>query len=232
MNSVLELPPSERPRERCLQNGADCLSLRECLGLVVGSLRVAQVILEKPGEGFGEAEEERALFTAMELSGRAHLHGISGLGEAGQARLLAAFELSRRYSLYRDKTKRAWKLRSPSLDLPLKALAKVGLKQRNESKEWLGFVPVYRSDDLGELCVVERGVKTHVNVDPGDLFARILALRPQGFVLFHNHPTGNCLASPEDMDLTRRVSRIASQLGIRVLGHWIVTPTQESWIEV
>jgi DNA repair protein RadC len=99
-----------------------------------------------------------------------------------------------------------------------------------EKREWLGFVPYYRSTELGDLCVVERGVRTHVNIDPAELFARLLALRPLGYFLVHNHPSGNTTPSEQDFELTRRVGQLSKQLGIHQLGHWIVAPHEERLI--
>src|SRR4051812_5909277 len=103
---IERIPPQERPRERCLEKGADCLSLRECLALVLGSgprsvgcLGLSSRVLGRAGEGLSEDEQERAFFTAMEVAPRAHLEPIAGLGEAGRARLMAAFELGRRYAV-------------------------------------------------------------------------------------------------------------------------------------
>ena len=186
---------SERPRERCLSQGPKCLSLRECIALILGSgprgkgcLGLAKEVLHSPGEGLASEDEERAFFTAMEVSGTAHLKGLSGLGAAGQARILAAFELGRRYALYRERTKSQGRSRHKLDVIAKQALERINTDLRNEPQEWLGFVPLYRSGDLGELCLVERGVRTHVNIDPAELFARLLALRPSGFFLFHNHP--------------------------------------------
>jgi DNA repair protein RadC len=232
---ALPAPASERPRERCLENGAQALSLRECLAVILGSgppgagsLGLATRILTRPGPGLNRPDEERAFFTAMENSGLSHLVEIPGLGPAGKARLLAAFEIGRRYANYRQTPVR----QAPaSLDeLATQALTRVTPELRNEAREWLGFVCLHRSGELGELCVVERGVRTHVNVDPAELFARLLALRPRGFVLIHNHPSGNVNPSPEDLHLTRNVDDLARSLGMRLLGHWIVSPSGEHWL--
>ncbi len=237
---MLNTPISELPRERCLRSGADCLSLRECLALVLGpcfpsSLELARRILERPGPGLPPLYEEAAFFLALESSS---LDSIPGLGPAGKARLLAVFELARRYGNYRDQTQgveQADKLRlvPGARDLAGEALARSPAIERSHSREWLGFVPVARGSRslVGALCVVERGVRTHVNVDPAELFARVLALRPRGFILFHNHPSGDLSPSEEDLDLTRRVARVGAQLGIRLLGHWIVTARAERWLD-
>jgi DNA repair protein RadC len=233
------IPLNERPRERCLRNGARSISLRELLAILLGSgppgegsLGTASRILKIPGEGLCGSEEEIALFTALETSAQAHLVEVPGLGDAGQARILAAFELGRRYALYRDRLKRP-RARPGDRDSPeSQALHAVPEELRSEAQEWLGFVPVHRSGRVGGFCQIERGVRTHVNTDPVELFARVLALRPGGFYLFHNHPSGDLLPSPQDFDLTCRIERLARQLGVRLLGHAIVTSAGHQWIVV
>jgi DNA repair protein RadC len=236
METIQNTPASERPRERCLERGAQSLSLRECLALIIGSgpprvgcLGLANLILNRPGIGFSGIEEERAFFNAMEVSANAVIQDVPGLGLANQAKLLAAFELGRRYAIFRETKQTPRKLPRNS-DLGSRALQKVLPAFRNESREWLGFIPFYRNSELGDLCVVEHGVRTHVNVDPAELFARLLSLRPVGFFLVHNHPSGNTTPSDQDFDLTRRVGALSRQLGIRLLGHWIVASRDERLI--
>jgi DNA repair protein RadC len=238
-STIEATPTDERPRERCLEKGPESLSLRECLALIIGSgpkgvgcMGLASKILSKPGEGLSQTEEERAFFNAVEVAAPGLLHGVFGLGDANRAKLLATFELARRYAIHREQVKRPRNELQTVQELSRRALSKVPVALRNDAREWLGFVPHYRSGETGDLCVVERGVRTHVNIDPGELFARVLALRPQSFYLVHNHPSGNTSPSPQDYDLTRRVQILARQLGLRLLGHWIVAPDAERWLEI
>ncbi len=233
-----DTPLAYRPRERCLETGPSHLTFLDCLAILLGSgpknlgcQGLALRILQQPGQGLTPSEEERAFFTSMENTGLSFLKSIPGLGPSSQARLLAAFELGRRYTFFKYAQNRC---ENPFLKtkLPQRALEKISLRDRTSPQEWLGFIPLYRSGSLGDFCIVERGARTHVNVDPAELFARILALRPIGFFLFHNHPSGLLLPSQEDKDLTERVREISQTLGIRLLGHWIVTPLSESEVEV
>lgn len=238
LTNVKTLPLTERPRERCLEQGASCLSLRECLALILtsgppdlGVLGLAEKILEHFGSDLSLADQEIAFFTAMENSGGAPLQGLRGLGPAGRAKLLAAFELGRRYAIYRHQNESRGKQRGFS-DLSQKVLDKVSKSLRCEPQEWLGFVALHRSGKLSDFCPVERGVRTHVNIDPAELFARVLALRPAAFFLIHNHPSGEMTPSGADVDLTWRVKQVGDQLGVCLLGHWIVGPQDERWISV
>ena len=231
------IPVHERPRERCLKVGAHCLSLRECIAVILGSgpkkvgcLGIAQKILQPHVVPYSSEDESRAFFLAMETSPHAYLSEISGLGEASVARILAAFELGRKYFLFKSrKGVSASTFQSP---LALQALKKIPESFRHEVQEWLGFIPIYSGGKVGKLCVVDRGARTHVNTDPAEFFSKLLALKPHDFFLAHNHPSGSIHASTQDLDLTRRIAHLSSQLGIHCRGHWIVTSGNETFIPV
>jgi DNA repair protein RadC len=198
LDAAFQLEPSERPGARCLRKGARCLSLRELLAILIGSacgessLELAQKILELPGSGLKESEKQRALFTGLESSsGSALFQNVVGFPPTAQARVLASFELARRYACYRDPP------REPALRtsfLLKAAIRQIGPELRHEPREWLGFVPFHRSGSMGEFCQVELGVRTHVNVEPAELFARVL--------------------------------------GIKLLGHAVITVSGEGWIDM
>jgi DNA repair protein RadC len=189
--------------------------------------------------GLLEPEQEIAFFTALESEDLSYLKSIPGLGPAGQARLLATFELGKRYMQYRSCQYHSenrglgpdYKQQNIP-DLAYSALAQVPGRYRIEPKEWFGFVPFYKNQTLGGLSCVERGTRTHVNIDPVELFARLLVLRPKGFFLFHNHPSGDPEPSLEDQILTQTVDHLSHQFGVQLLGHWIVTIETDRFIRV
>lgn len=55
------------------------------------------------------------------------------------------------------------------------------------------------------------------------LFGRALALEAAGFVLAHNHPSGDCRPSAEDIAATRHLAAIAAALELELVDHVIVT---------
>lgn len=52
---------------------------------------------------------------------------------------------------------------------------------------------------------------------------RALALGAHGFLLAHNHPSGICRPSPQDISGTRRLQGIAEALELTLVDHLIVT---------
>ncbi len=240
MVRVSDLLPAERPRERCLEHGAECLSLRECLALVLGSgprglgsLGLAARLLDSVLTEGGSDEQEHAFFRAFEDPVQTTLWAVEGsfplrLGPASRARLLAAIELARRFHRFRAEPDTRQSI-DPS-DRRAHAVREIPSELRASSREWLGFVPCRAGGRVGSFCLVDRGTRTHVNTDPAELFRNVLATRPTGFYLFHNHPSGSLTPSEEDRHLTREVSRVARDLGTPLLGHGIVTTTSDAWI--
>ncbi|MGE0790088.1 MAG: JAB domain-containing protein [Sandaracinaceae bacterium] len=70
-------------------------------------------------------------------------------------------------------------------------------------------------------CVARGGVES-CNVAVRDI-ARVPVLNAcSGFVLVHNHPSGDPAPSADDVALTERVARAGDLLGIRLLDHVVV----------
>jgi DNA repair protein RadC len=224
-----DMPFEERPRERCLAHGPDCLSFRECLGLILGGgpsgrgcLGVADELISKTG---GDEAQPVGFFSAMEMTEGAVLSGTAGLGAAGQARVQAVFEFARRYWAYRN-VETVGIQKKDDLDLA----EYVPEVWRRENREWLGFIPVLGVGRIGTFQLAQLGARVSVNIEPVELFSRILAFRPKGVALFHNHPSGFLQPSDHDILLTKHVARAAKTIGISFLGHCIVGPRGWHWI--
>lgn len=54
------------------------------------------------------------------------------------------------------------------------------------------------------------------------LFERALALRAGGFLLAHNHPSGDCRPSEHDIAATRHLAAIAAALDLELVDHVII----------
>lgn len=236
---IKELLVEERPRERCLNAGPQALSLRECLAVLLGSgpkgkgsLGLAREILEHTGDFPGATNlEERAFFTALESESASRLDILKGLGQAGRSRLLVAFEIARRYASFRETSRLHLTTSVHREDIIQKTVSRIAPSWRNRASEWLGFVPIFKMGGIGELCLVEKGTRTHVNVDLQELFAKLLALRPQALVLVHNHPSGDLRPSAGDHELTSEVGEVARKLGMELVAHLIVASTGEFLME-
>lgn len=93
----------------------------------------------------------------------------------------------------------------------------------NAGQEW--FIAIALSADMRALAVIEvsAGGLDQAAVDPKTLFAGVLLAGAVGFVVAHNHPSGNASPSDADMRLTRQLVDGAKLLALRVMDHLILT---------
>ena len=68
------------------------------------------------------------------------------------------------------------------------------------------------------------GIDTYP-VDPRIVFRTALAVGASSLIAAHNHPSGDCTPSTDDILLTRRLKEAGELLGIQLLDHVIVTDT-------
>lgn len=59
-------------------------------------------------------------------------------------------------------------------------------------------------------------------IQPADVFRPALLCGAHLLALGHNHPSGEVLPSPEDVELTQRIGEAGKLMGVRLLDHVII----------
>lgn len=67
------------------------------------------------------------------------------------------------------------------------------------------------------------GTANSCPVHPRDVFQAVLLNGSVSIVVAHNHPSGSTTPSKEDVDITKKLTKAADLLRIKVLDHVIVT---------
>jgi DNA repair protein RadC len=75
---------------------------------------------------------------------------------------------------------------------------------------------------LGQYELSTGGVSGTI-ADPKLIFVAALKACASGFIVCHNHPSGNLTASQSDIDLTRKLKEAGKFLEIQLLDHIIIT---------
>lgn len=208
---IRELEPSSRPRERLLEFGPAVLSDAELLAVLMrtgrrgrGAVVEANALLVEAG-----GLPELARWSAAELL------GVSGIGPAKAATVLASLELGHRIA--RSRLRESEILSDPAV---------VGeyliRRMQVERREVFGFLTVDSRHRLIRSHEHSIGTRTQAPVDPADLFRRALGDGAAGVLIYHNHPSGQLEPSRDDLDLTRRLVRAGEVVGVAVWDHVIV----------
>lgn len=201
---------ASRPRERLLALGAGPLSDAELLVLLLGTgargrpvREVAEQLLASRG------------LAALAQAAPGELAAIPGIGPAKAAALLAAFELGRR--LAATPLERGARFGSPE-DVHRHFHPRL----RDAPAEQFHIVLLDARHRVLRSVLASQGTLTASLVHPREVFRPALRESAAALVLVHNHPSGDPTPSREDREITRRLARAGTLLGVPVLDHVIV----------
>jgi DNA repair protein RadC len=69
------------------------------------------------------------------------------------------------------------------------------------------------------------GTVDYAHTYPREIITRALELRAKSIIMVHNHPSGDCVPSRRDLDVTKHIKDIATRMEINLHDHIIVTKT-------
>ena len=97
---------------------------------------------------------------------------------------------------------------------------KIGISRRME--EYLYILCLDTKLHFLGFCEVSHGNVVYSIVDCKSIFQRALLLGAANIILLHNHPSGECSPSKEDIQCTQKVMKAGELLDISVLDHIII----------
>lgn len=206
-----DLPRAERPRERLLARGPAELTTAELLAIQIGggnkettALDLAQQLLATFGSLRGVAD-----------AGNEELKTIRGIGDARLARILSGLELGRRLAGEPLET-------GMSIKGSKQVFKHFHERLKDRKREvFLSLMLDTRHRVIREDQVAVGSLNESV-VHPREVFKNALKESAHAVLFVHNHPSGDPSPSPQDRQLTTRLTEAGRLMGIKVLDHMIV----------
>ena len=218
--SLNDIPSSQRPRERLIQNGPEILQTGELIGLLLrtglpGANAVA--IGESLHRHFG-------CLATLNRASHGELARFRGVGPGKAAILMAALELGRRVSRESMNT-------APLLDTPARIAALLADTAAGWNAERMVVLLLNTRCRLIRMETVTEGLIDQVLVHPREIFRPAIAAGAHSIVLVHNHPSGDPSPSDADIRITREILRAGFLLRIEVLDHVILGRPSDNWMK-
>ena len=114
----------------------------------------------------------------------------------------------------------------PVLNHPRKVADYLRLKYGQLMYEQLGVLALNTKLQLLKDIPLFRGTTGKCEVYLKEVFRELLLCGPvYGFIIYHNHPSGNTSPSPEDAKMTQRLKKAGELLDFQLLDHVIVSTT-------
>lgn len=210
--TIKELPASERPYEKFLSLGASGLSDADLLAIIIktgtkdkSAVDIAQEIL---------SGRHGNLLNLYEMS-YDELIQVSGIGKIKAIQLKAVAELSMRIS----KAKRA---RSIRMNTPV-TIADYYMEQMRHLQQEVVICAYFdvKSRFLGDKFISKGSLSSSV-VDISSVMRTALEKNASKIVLLHNHPSGDCTPSKDDIAVTDRLAEGSRIFSIELCDHIII----------
>lgn len=210
--TIKELTASERPYEKFLSLGASGLSDADLLAIIIktgtkdkSAVDIAQEML---------SGRHGNLLNLYEMS-YDELIQVSGIGQIKAIQLKAVAELSMRIS----KAKRA---RSIRMNTPV-TIADYYMEQMRHLQQEVVICAYFdvKSRFLGDKFISKGSLSSSV-VDISSVMRTALEKNASKIVLLHNHPSGDCTPSKDDIAVTDRLAEGSRIFSIELCDHIII----------
>ncbi len=209
---ITDLAPTERPRERLAQFGAQPLRSAELLAILLrvgvkgeNAIQVGQRLLQ---DFQGLAGLHRATYKELQAQ-----HGI---GDAKACQIKAAIELGRRLAAQTPEDA------PTTIHSPEDAADLVQYEMSALEQEQLRVILLNTRNRVLQIKTVYQGSLNSSQVRVGELFKSAIRHNAAAIIVIHNHPSGDPTPSPDDVALTKAIREAGKLLDIDVLDHLII----------
>ncbi len=203
----------DRPREKLLLKGKASLSDAELLAILIGSGYRNKSALDLAKDLLANHQQDWHLLAKSTVH---ELTQIKGFGPAKAILIIAAMEIGKRReaSMIPAKTK----VRNSKMIYD-------HLKKHYDGLAHEEFYVVYLNfaNEIIDTIQLSKGGMTSTVVDGKILFHHAIACQATGFIISHNHPSGNRFASEADKKLTYNLRDFAKLVDMQLLDHLIFT---------
>lgn len=207
---MLSCPVQERPREKAIKYGIDCLSNQELLAVILRTghkkmsvLEVAQQLLNEIGG-----------FTYLKDVDYYQLTKIKGIKSAKAIEVLACIELAKRMQNYHEDK---YVIKEPQDGYNL-------VKNRFlfESQEKVILLCLNNQLEVIKEKLLFVGSAQASLISSQEIFKEAICCGAHRIMLVHNHPSGNPQPSQEDKEITEHLMKMAYELDMELIDHIIV----------
>ncbi|MCM8710364.1 DNA repair protein RadC [Clostridium sp. SYSU_GA19001] len=208
---IMDLPESERPREKLLKYGAESLSNGELIAIILRTGSCNENILNLSNRILRETGGLNGLLTSCSED----FLNLKGIGAAKASQLLALAEISKRFKSFRSGEQ--YKITQPK-----DAAELIMESMRHLKQEHLKVIMLNTKNIVISVKDVSVGSLNSSIVHPREVFCEAIKKSSASIIITHNHPSGDPLPSSEDIALTNRIKECGKLLGIELLDHIII----------
>lgn len=211
---IADMAEELRPREKALRHGIKSLTDAELMALIFATGIRGKGVVAMCSEILDDNRGH--LSQIAEMDAPEFIERYKGIGPAKALTLLAALELGSRSVA--DSVRR-----SNEQIFSSEAAAKImvpHLAYLDHEEFWILLLR-HNLSPIRPIRIGQGGLTATV-VDIKMLMRQIILAKASAVMLFHNHPSGTLKPSPQDRQLTQRITDACRLMDVRMLDHIII----------
>jgi DNA repair protein RadC len=219
---IREWAVEERPREQLARRGADTMS----------NARLLAILFRTGSHGRSAEELGRDVFNRfgswneLDKASVEDITQVHGVGLAKAVEIKAAIEVGKRLQEGAASSMKRVTSAEDAIDYVCDRFTP---QLRDTGKEFFYVVLLDIRNKVINDIEVSRGSVSASVVDPADIVREACIHHASRVVLVHNHPSGECDPSKEDIDTTNKIVQALKYVGVRVLDHIIVGRARQDY---
>jgi len=192
-------------REKVLKHGINFTFDVELIMLILGSgnkKMPVTVMAQKIIDILDRSNKDDVVENLLELK---------GIGQGKALAIVAALELGRR--------------RNNHLKAPIRTASDVVPFVKNYAvslKEHFLLITLNGGYEIIQIHVISVGTLNRTLIHPREICCESIKENAAAIIVCHNHPSGNCLPSDEDIETTKILLSASEIIGIKLLDHIII----------
>ncbi|MEG2322070.1 MAG: DNA repair protein RadC [Bacilli bacterium] len=218
---IKEIPINDRPRERLINKGVNVLSNEELLAIIIKTGTKDLSVKELANEILKKLKDFRDL---KDLNIETFL-SVKGIGKAKACELMAAIELGKRLNLKLENIKEIKISNAHSIYDYYKNI----LSDKKQECFYCVYLDTKSHIIKDKLLFV--GSINESLVRPREIFKEAYLLNASSIICVHNHPSGSCNPSDNDINITKQLASVGSLMGVKILDHIIIGDDYFSFVE-
>lgn len=193
------------PIEKLDQFGVSALDNSELLALMLGGghEECGRLMLRQYG-----------MLANIAAATTAELSEVRGVGRVKAARITAAFELAVRLAKEQ--------ISNTTLDSPEKIFEHFGPQLSHQPQERVMVATVDARLRHMSTSLISMGTVNECTAHPREIMRPVITRAAYGFVMVHNHPSGDPSPSRADEAITRRIADVSGTMQVRFVDHVII----------
>ena len=101
-------------------------------------------------------------------------------------------------------------------------IGKEFMRIHEEPEEYMYMICVNTKNRIIGVFEISHGSVNSSIVNPREVFQKALLANAVSIIVMHNHPSGDCTPSREDIEVTKRLVEAGKIVGVDVLDHLII----------